>query len=32
MIVALYMKEISFIDEYFYLTLAEEVRVVDRYE
>lgn len=32
MLVALYSTEIQYLDEYFYLTLAEEIKVLDRYE
>ena len=32
MMVALYIKEISFMDEYFYLTLAEEIKGIEKHE
>lgn len=32
MLVALYIKEISFMDEYLYLTLAEEVKGIEKHE
>ena len=32
MLIALYLKEISFMDEYFYLTLAEEIKGIEKHE
>jgi dolichyl-phosphate-mannose--protein O-mannosyl transferase len=32
MLVALYAAEIQYLDEYLYLTLAEEIRALERYE
>lgn len=32
MLIALYPKEISFLDEYFYLTLAEEIKGIEKHE
>jgi hypothetical protein len=32
MLVTLYAKEISFIEEYFYLTIAEEIKNIEKYD
>lgn len=32
MLISLYPREISFMDEYFYLTLAEEIKGIEKHE